>query len=158
MPTSDNIGWIEVLYNKEFVTRLNIDLEAGSSCCANLLYLTPVIAQVFESFLLQKKHLTIIANHPSRFSKGVQDPYQIRQNLLQLGAHVHFFRSPRLCHEKILLIPPGTVYLGSHNFSINGLFKNNESTVRFFSPSILDKLHARIVSRIEKPPSTPVIF
>lgn len=153
-PTSDKIGWIEILYNKEFVTRLSVDLDSSSECCVNLLYLTPVISQVFETFLLQKKKLIIIANHPSRFNQGAQDPYQIRQDLIKMGADVHFFRSPRLCHEKILLIPPGTVYLGSHNFSLNGLFRNNESTVRFFSPSILQKLNARLKARIELPPST----
>lgn len=147
-PTSDLIGWIEVLYNKEYVQRLNIDLEAGTECYVNMLYLSNTVGQVFESFLLQQKKLVIITNHPSKARTGVHDPYKIRQDLIAQGAEVHFYRAPWLSHEKILLIPPGIVYLGSHNFTIRGLFQNHESTVRFYSPPVLDRLKSRILGRI----------
>ncbi len=150
-PSSDMVGWIEVLYNKEFVQRLQADLEAAEECYCNMLYLSNVVEQIFESFLLQQKKLVIITNHPAKIKTGAHDPYELRNKLEAKGAEVHFYRAPWLSHEKILLIPPGTVYLGSHNFTIRGLFQNHESTVRFHSPSIFERLKSRILKRITPP-------
>ncbi len=148
---NDNIGYIEVLQNKDFINRLNYDLLSAKECYISLLYLTPQIRVIFEEYLSLQKKLVIVTNHPAKFQAVSTNPFQLREELKNLGAEVHFYRAPWLCHEKILLLKPGLVYLGSHNFSKKALFSNHETTVRFFSSSIHRKLKEQIIQKISLP-------
>jgi len=148
---NDHVGYLEVLQNKDFIYRLKYDLLSAQECYISLLYLTPQIKEIFEEYLSLRKKLVIVTNHPAKFQAVSTNPFQLRLELQKMGAEVYFYRAPWLSHEKILLLKPGLVYLGSHNFSKKALFSNHETTVRFFSSSIYQKLKLHVTSKFTPP-------
>lgn len=134
---------VKLLVDRELIKALVVDLKGSRSVVCSCLQLTRFAITVFSDYLADGGALTILANHPRRFKDNPETQFAVKRSLHEQGAIVHWFRSPRLLHQKVILVAPNIVYLGSHNLSSKAFLSNHETSMR-----IIDKaLYGRLIDR-----------
>lgn len=134
---------ISLLFDRELSKSLAVDLTTSRSVICSCMQLSRFVITIFSDYLAAEGSLTMITNHPRRF-KGPQElQFDVRRSLIEQGATVHWFRSPRLLHQKVILVAPDIVYLGSHNMSAKAFLSNHEATLRIVDKALYTKLTDR---------------
>lgn len=131
---------VDLLVDRSLAKALASDLWTAPSVVCSCLQLNRFVITLFSNYLSDGGPLTILANHPGRSKVNAEVQFDVRRSLHEQGALVHWFRSPRLLHQKTILIAPDIVYLGSHNLSKKAFFSNHEVSVRIKDKDIYDKL------------------
>lgn len=130
----------QLLQQHEFLTHLKEDISTAKHIRLETLSLSPVLIPLFTAYLVEKKNLEILTNNPARNKWVWTDFIDTRIKLCSLGAKIFIWRSPYLHHQKIILIAPNIVYLGSHNLSWASLYSNIETSLRLEDDTLYQKL------------------
>lgn len=133
---------VTLLQDREYRQSIALDLIDHNSVRIECLTLTPFIIVLLRDFLIQGGHVEILTNSYSKKQIHGADYLENRKELKNLGAHVFTYEAPHLNHQKVVLIEPDIVYLGSHNMTSQSNFANRESSVRLVNKAIYDKLLA----------------
>lgn len=131
---------IQLLQGKEYIRSLYEDFDYAKKIRMETLTLNPIIADILLPQAKLGVKIEILTNPPDRKMIHGPDFLTIRKTLREAGIKVYSFNAPYLHHQKIILIDPDIVYLGSHNISQQSLNANIETSVRFRHFDIYTKL------------------
>lgn len=131
---------IILLSDKDYAKSVKKDLLSSTSAVCSCVQLNRFAITLFSDFLSRGGSLTILANHPGRFRDKPDNQFDVYRSLITQGANVQWFRSPRLLHQKVILMAPDIVYLGSHNLSAKAFYSNHEVSIRLENKAMYDAL------------------
>lgn len=133
---------ITLLQDKEYRPALVNDLTPGRKVRIECLTLAPFIVVLLRSFLVAGGQVDILTNALAKKQLHGRDFMENRNQLRELGACVFTYEAPHLNHQKVILIEPDIVYLGSHNMTAQSQFNNRETSIRMTHHGFYDKLVA----------------
>lgn len=131
---------IQLLQGKEYIRSLYEDFDYAKKIRIECLTLNPIIADILIPQAKAGAKIEILTNPPDRKMIHGPDFLEVRRILREAGIKVYCFNAPYLHHQKIVLIDPDIVYLGSHNISKPSLNINIETSVRFRNFDIFMRL------------------
>lgn len=135
---------VEILNDRELRRRFMVDLLDAESVVCTCLQLNNFVSELFREYSETGKPVTVIANHPSRSGTDIERQISLRRDLIENGIQVNWFRSARLLHQKVILLAPDIVFIGSHNLSRKAWFSNHETTVRIKDRALFKTMESRL--------------
>lgn len=133
---------INLLQDKEYRKALVEDMNRASLMYIETVTLAPFLVVLLREWLIAGGSANILTNSLKKSQIHDRDFLTNRDFLRELGAKVYSYDAPHLNHQKIVLIAPDIVYLGSHNMTAQSNFNNRETSIRLVNKAFYDKLLA----------------
>lgn len=133
---------VTLLQDREYRHALARDLLTTHHIRIECLTLTSFLTILLEDFLSAGGSADILCNAFSKKYLHTDEFLEVRKLLKELGASVYVYDAPHINHQKVVLIEPDIVYIGSHNMTVQSNFNNRETSLRIVHPDFYNKLLA----------------